>query len=271
MTRITLLAGAALVALAPQAMAGEAWDDVRQALFGDDYMTPAADLIAIDAPYRTDSDARTQIAATVSAPPGRQLESVMVILDENPMPVSAVFTMRRPLERFFFDVTMRINGPTPLHIVARTTEGQMLVAEAFVKTSGQGACSAPPGTDPKEALADLGQMTLDITDFAEPVSLASKLNPSAPHDKKLDLGIRHPSHSGLQMDQISLLFIPTRYVDSLDIDLDGQDFVDVTGSISLSENPHLTLGVPGDTHEVDVELTDTGGAVTHAHKAVTGF
>lgn len=272
--------GAAMV-LAVMAGPGVAlepsWPDLRDALYGDQYLTDAGGLISIDAPYRSDMDARTQIGATVAAPLGRLLKSVTVILDENPMPVSAVFTFDQPVPQFFFDVTMRVNGPTPLHVIAKTTEGQLLVAESFVKTSGQGACSAPPGTDPALALATLGNMVIDITEIERPAqllktstALQSNTNRQS-YNKKMDLDIQHPSNSGMQKDQISLLFIQARYVDQIEIDLDGAGFVDVTGSISLSENPKLSLSVPGSTRSVDVKMIDTDGTVSTAHKSVTGF
>ena len=73
------------------------------------------------------------------------------------------------------------------------------------------------------------------------------------------------------MDQISLLFIPMRYVEDLEIDLDGAGYVGVTGSISLSENPRLGVSIPARTRSVDVTLTDTSGTVTHAHKSLAGY
>lgn len=253
-------------------MAAEAsWPDLKQNLYEDRALIPAGDLIRIDAPYRTADDARTQISATIDAPAARMLNSVTLILDENPMPVSAVFNFDRPVPRFFFDVTMRVNGPTPLHVVAETTDGQLFVAETFVKTSGLGACSAPPGTDPDLALATLGEMNIEIAKLQAATSISDQLSALANTEKQVDLDISHPSHSGLQMDQISLLFIPMRYVDKVEIDLDNQRFVDVTGSISLSENPRLSLSVPGHTQHVGVTMTDTDGTVAKAEKHVAGF
>ncbi|MGR3269534.1 quinoprotein dehydrogenase-associated SoxYZ-like carrier [Thalassococcus profundi] len=271
--RLTALTLPVLLALAaPPAFAVEdsTWTDLAAQLYGDRELLDGKDVIAIDAPYRTDNDPRTQVAAQVAAPPGRMLGKVTLILDENPMPVSAVFEMDRPQERFFFDVTMRVNGPTPLHVVAETTDGQLYVAEAFVKTSGTGACAAPPGTDPELALATLGNMTIGIEETVGG-SASEKLSALSLRQRRLDLDISHPSHSGMQMDQISLLFIPMRYVENVEIDLDGAGYVDMTGSISLSENPQVSLSVPGQTQQVDVTMTDTDGTVTHASKTLPGY
>ncbi|MBS8225305.1 quinoprotein dehydrogenase-associated SoxYZ-like carrier [Vannielia litorea] len=258
----------AFAVLAAPALALEpAWPDLEAALYEGRTLLPGDDVIAIDAPYRTFDDARTLIAAQVAAPEGRLLSSVTVILDENPMPVSAVFNFRQPLPRFTFEATFRINGPTPMHMVAETTDGALWMVETFVKTSGQGACAAPPGTDPEEALATLGNMEIALA--PDPTGSAlDRLGALAHGEKQVDIDVMHPSHSGMQMDQISLLFIPMRYVESLDVELDGAGYVDITGSISLSENPSVSLSVPRAAGHVGVTMTDTDGTVTHAERAL---
>ncbi|MBN9888239.1 quinoprotein dehydrogenase-associated SoxYZ-like carrier [Salipiger abyssi] len=252
------------------AWAGEAWDSVRYQLYGERVLLDGAGVIALDAPYRTDNDARTRIAAQIAAPTGGRIGKVTVVLDENPMPVSAVFVLNQPQPRFFFDTTLRINGPTPVHVVAEMTDGRLFVTEAFVKTSGQGACAAPPGTDPEAALATLGDMVLSVGDTL-PGGAAARLAGLAERLRRLDVDISHPSHSGMQMDQITLLFIPMRYVERVEIDTDAGGYVEMTGSISLSENPQVSLSVPGATRSVDVTMTDTKGTVTAAHKDLAGF
>ena len=247
------------------------WPELSAEIFGQRMLLDGADVIAVDAPYRTGDDARTQIAARIAAPEDTTLAKVSLILDENPMPLSAVFAFDEPLPRFFFDVTMRVNGPTPVHVVAEMSDGRTFVAETFVKTSGLGACAAPPGTDPEEALASLGQMEIGVGElpFGEgPGDLLAALE--AP-DMKVDVTVSHPSHSGMQMDQISLLYIPMRYVERLDVDLDGAGYVDMTGSISLSENPTVSLSVPKATQSVDVTMTDTEGSESRAHLDLPGY
>ncbi|WP_323772467.1 quinoprotein dehydrogenase-associated SoxYZ-like carrier [Antarctobacter sp.] len=260
------LLSTALICAALPGFAGEGWDAVTAQLFPDRALLDGTDMISIDAPYRTENDARTQIAAMIHAPQGLLLDKITLVLDENPMPVSAVFALDVPQPGFFFDVTMRINGPTPLHVIAETTDGRVWVKEGHVKTSGTGACAAPPGTDPAAALATLGDMGLEVARLSpgSGLGLSARL-------RQLDVDISHPSHSGMQMDQITLLYIPMRYVENLDIVLDGAGYVDMTGSISLSENPRVGLSVPSKTRSVDVTLTDTKGTVTHAHKDLAAF
>lgn len=246
------------------------WDSIKSQLYGERFLLDGRNVIAIDAPYRTYDDARTELAAQVVAPEGTQISKVTVVLDDNPMPVSAVFDLDRPLPSFYFDITMRVNGPTPLHVLAETSDGRVFVAESFVKTSGQGACAAPPGTDPELALATLGEMSIQMAG-AVPGVATGKLQSLAARLSRMDVDVSHPSHSGMQMDQISLLFIPMRYVENIDVDLDGKGYVEMTGSISLSENPRVGISVPSRSQEVDVTMTDTDGTLTKAHKKLAGF
>lgn len=272
--RYAVILAAAIGFSTPALAAQDAvWPDLSENLYGDRTLLNGDRHISIDAPYRTKDDARTQIAAEIAAPEGTELASVTLILDDNPMPVSAVFEFDRPLPRFFFDVTMRVNGPTPLHVVAEMTDGRLFVSETFVKTSGLGACSAPPGTDPDLALANLGKMTIEVDSLSRSGNGAAGdlLASLTAREMQLDVDISHPSHSGMQMDQISLLYIPLRYVESVEIDLDGGGYVDLTGSISLSENPTVSLSVPSTTQSVDITMTDTDGTVTQAHKDLPGF
>ncbi|MDD9717427.1 quinoprotein dehydrogenase-associated SoxYZ-like carrier [Dinoroseobacter sp. PD6] len=270
MTRLTLTTALLCCTALPALAGAEAWDDIRAALYGDRLLLDGAKVIAIDAPYRTPDDARTDLAAQIIPPLGTEVSKVWVVLDENPMPVSAVFELKDPQPSFFFDVTMRVNGPTPLHVVAETSDGRLFVQESFVKTSGTGACAAPPGTDPIAALTSLGEIDVSLGSAlpgiaeGELISFASRLS-------RMDVDISHPSHSGMQRDQISLLFIPMRYVESVDIDLDESRFVEMTGSISLSENPRVGLSIPSSSRSVDVTMTDTDGTVSKLHQKLAGY
>lgn len=271
MRKTAILAALLCATSMPVLAANESWENIREMLYADRTLLNGDRLIAIDAPFRTFEDSRTQLAAQIVAPKDTTISKVTVVLDENPMPVSAVFDMDVPQTSFFFDITMRINGPTPLHVISETTDGRVFVSETFVKTSGQGACSAPPGTDPEAALASLGEISIHVASLPPSAGDATAMSRLTDRMNRMDVDLSHPSHSGMQMDQISLLFIPMRYVEQVEIDLDGAGYVDLTGSISLSENPQVSLSVPTRAQSVDVTMTDTSGTVSHVHKKLAGF
>jgi sulfur-oxidizing protein SoxY len=164
--RIRLVAAFAAVMLAGAATSGDAqaetWDELRTEVFGEAVPTINGDVISLHTPYRTFTDPRTDVGARVVAPFGEFIQKVSLIIDENPMPVSAVFEMAEPQREFAFSTTMRINGPSMVRVIAETDRGNFYMQEAFLKTSGVGACAAPPGTDPIEALATMRTMNFKL-------------------------------------------------------------------------------------------------------------
>ena len=264
---LAMLATAGLSALVTlPATAEEAWCELRPALYGDRTIAPAGGVVALIAPYRSMYDLRAPLGALVRAPAGALIRSVSLIIDNNPMPVSAVFEMAGPRAAFAFTADMRLNGPTPVRVVVETDAGDLYMAERYVKTSGVGACAAPPGTDPVVALETLGRMQLALARPAAEgalsriVSLAADMRQSQATASRARLTISHPGHSGMQMDQISLLYIPARYLQKLEVSVDDGPVFTMTGSISISENPSLTFNLPLGGSSLKVRLTDSDGA-----------
>ncbi len=265
--RIATLAAFGLCALAaPAAFAQDAWSDLRPALYEDRDLNAGGDLVALTAPYRSMDDARAPLGVSVEAPAGELIRKVSLIIDNNPMPVSAVFDLAEPLDKFSFASTMRMNGPSPVRVVMETSSGALYMSEVYVKTSALGACGAPPNTDPAVALKTLGRMSLEMVDAGTPVMAQVAALTAAPEQSmraaapQARLSIMHPSHSGMQMDQISLLYLPARYVDTIAVEADDRPLFTMTGSISLSENPELTFDVPADASSLTVRMTDTENA-----------
>ena len=266
------LAAALFGLIAAPALAGDAWSDLRPELYGKAVPLETPGIVSLAAPYRTHNDPRTTLGADIRAPLGEFISKVWLIIDENPMPVAAVIEMAEPVRDFRFSGSMRINGPTPVRAVVETDRGNLYMQEKFIKTSGVGACAAPPGTDPELALKTLGQMNLDVVTGPETDGLAATLvagagGKTAPATRfpdlagrVVELSIRHPSHSGMQMDQISLLYIPVRYVETVEVSADGRPYLTMTGSISLSEDPAIRFSVPESAARLDVRLKDTDGA-----------
>jgi len=253
------------------ALGSDAWDEIRPELFGERNIESAGNIVSLETPYRAKDDAEVPIVAKAEFLDGRTVRSLSIIIDDNPMPVSAVFDMEAPESEFGVLANMRINGPTPVRVVVEASDGSLYMTEKFVKTSGQGACAAPPISGVDAALASLGKMKLfpaledeKSTSMVaaltqpSPVVLSSKSEP-----KRVRLEMKHPSHSGMQMDQISLLYILARYVETVEVWTDEEKLFTMTGSISLSEDPELefTYSTPG-VENIRVRMTDTDETVS---------
>ena len=72
--------------------------------------------------------------------------------------------------------------------------------------------------------------------------------------------VRHPNYSGMQMDQISRLYIPADFVQVLRIWQGDQLMLTVKGGISISENPAFRFSFrPTEARTFGVEAADTEG------------
>ena len=72
--------------------------------------------------------------------------------------------------------------------------------------------------------------------------------------------IRHPNYSGLQRDQVTQLFVPAHFIDTLEVRQGDELLFTLTGGISISENPVFRFsyddnGAPA----LQVRATDTEG------------
>lgn len=72
--------------------------------------------------------------------------------------------------------------------------------------------------------------------------------------------IRHPNYSGLQRDQVSLMMIPARFIDRLEVTQGEELLFSMTGGISISEDPVFTFRYRDNgAGEVTVRAVDTEG------------
>lgn len=269
---LTVSLVASLALFSAPALADSAWDEIRAELYGEREIFSAEDVVTLTAPYRAKDDREVPIAATARFVDGRTVKSVSIIIDGNPMPVSAVFDLETPEQSFAVTANMRINGPTPVRVVVEADDGELYMTADFVKTSGLGACAAPPISGVEVAMATLGNMTLTRkgTEKSEPESIIASLtkapvssSSSRAEPKNARLEIKHPSHSGMQMDQITLLYILARYVETVEVWTDDDKLFTMTGSISLSEDPEIEFSYSNpDVQEIRVRMTDTEETVS---------
>lgn len=211
------------------------WADLQAEIYGDREVLPAGAALTITAPVRATDDRRVPVEIAAETVDGSLIRSVSLIIDENPMPVSAVFEFERPHRAFRVAADMRLNGPTPVRAVIETVDGRLMMAETFVKTSGLGACAAPPVGDPEQAIASIGEM--QAVEQSPIVRLGAE-----PRTVRLEMS--HPQHTGMQMDQITLHYILARYIEEVDVWAGDEKLFHLTGSISLSEDPAITFEVP---------------------------
>ena len=246
-----------LLCLALPAFAeGSVWTELKPLIYQDRPLLDGRGLVQFQAPIRAEDQRHMQVSAQAAFKDGRKVKSLTFIIDENPAPVSARFNFGAAgRDKVDLGLTLRLDGPSEMHVVAEASDGQLYVVGQLIKASGAGVCAATPMGDQKEALDALGTMTLtDISEKAPANANATQLK------RRARLDIRHPSNSGLQMNQITLLYLPMRAVNAVEVKQGDEPLFEMQGSISLSEDPRIDFSyqLNGASH-LKAHIEDTSG------------
>lgn len=235
-----LLNGAAAQTVAPP----DPWPDLVRDLFQSRAMTND-EVVTLEAP------ARAEDAAIV--PMTLRLKSVGVrtatlVIDQNPMPMAASFVFGDKAGVGYVATRVRVNSYTNVHVVSETQDEGLHSQVKFVKAAG--GCSAPAVKNLDEAAAHIGQMKY------------REFKSEEPGRREAQIMIRHPNNSGMQMDQLTHLYIPAHYVDRVEV-RQGEDLIfSMEGGISLSEDPNFRFSYSSNgAKTISVEAHDTKGNV----------
>lgn len=229
------------------------WDELKGNVFADRAIADAGNLMTMDAPKRAEDAAIVPIDLHFK-PDGEAnaIKSVTLIIDENPSPVAAVFKFGPGAAISHLSTRIRVNAYSYVRAIAETQDGKLHMTQAFVKASG--GCSAPAVGDQDEAMASLGKMKLKVFSVTE--QKAAPMTKAA----EVQLMIRHPNNSGLQMDQITRYYVPARFVHEMTISQGDRLILSMEGGISISEDPNFRFAFDAvSDKEIDVAISDTDG------------
>jgi sulfur-oxidizing protein SoxY len=223
----SMLSTGLLVAAGGKARAYEdAWPDLQEALFPGKTLADGGAFIKITAPERAYDAATVPISIDFDASQmqGISVRTMTLVIDKNPAPVAAVFHYPEDTVNPSIGTRVRVNEYTNIHAVVEAADGRLFLATVFVKAAG--GCSAPASKSVADAAAHLGDLKLKVPKEA-----------AADRPSKLELLIRHPNFTGMQMDQITRNYVPADFVQNVSISHDGKLVLSIEGNISLSENP----------------------------------
>lgn len=232
------------------------WPGLVQDIFNSRPMSDGSDVISIEMPYRAEDAAIVPVTLRSKLAPDdtRRLRSITLVIDENPAPMAARFELGPDARVSEISTRVRVNSYTNVHAVAELSDGKLYMVKTYVKASG--GCSAPAGKNIEEAKARIGQMK--YRQFAR-----AEDGPSN-GTREAQVMIGHPNNSGLQMDQITHLYIPAFFVDKLELWQDDSPVLSVEGGISISEDPNIRFTyVSNGAKTFRAEARDTSG---HAFK-----
>lgn len=251
---LLLAAGVAMLPAAQGQMTpapDERWNGgLKTAFFGDRHIVESDDVISLQAPKRAEDAAvvpisvRAQIAQTEQ----RYIKTISLIIDKNPAPLGGVFHFTPKSGSADLALRVRINEYTMVRAIAETNDGALHMSSRFVKASG--GCSAPVGTDLDAAMRRLGKIRFRTDTTA-----------SLTEPMRVQLAISHPNITGLQMDQVSHLYMPAHFIKEVSVTFNGERVFAAETDISISENPNFGFYfVPRAAGVLYAEAVDTQGA-----------
>jgi sulfur-oxidizing protein SoxY len=251
--RLVISAAVALGAAGRRATAQSAsnddpWPSLAAQIFDGHPVEDGTAIIGIDAPDRAEDAAIVpisihdlQLAGAAPATIGMTL-----VIDQNPSPLAATFTLGPNSGIRSISTRIRVDSYTNIHAVAQTADGRLHAVRRFVKAAG--GCSAPAAKQEADAIP-LG--TMRFRQFAPD-----------PDTRQLQIMVRHPNYSGMQMDQVSRLYVPAHFVSSLQIWQGDELLISIESGISISENPTFRFDYrPNGASEFRAEVKDSQGRV----------
>lgn len=230
------------------------WSGLVGDIFNNRAMNDGAGVIAIEMPYRAEDAAIVPVTLRATLPPGdtRHVLAITLVIDQNPAPMAARFELGRDSSVSEISTRVRVNNYTDVHAIAELSDGKLYMTKTYVKASG--GCSAPASKNTDGAKSKLGQMR-----FRQFAKSGEGLTSGG---REAQIMIGHPNNSGLQMDQVTHLYIPPFFVNEIRLWQDDSLVLAIKGGISISEDPNIRLTyIPNGAKRFRVEAKDTEGHV----------
>jgi sulfur-oxidizing protein SoxY len=230
----------------------ETWLTLKSEIFGDLELNDGVDVLALETPARAEDAALVPLTVRtiLAAEDPRSLAALTIVIDENPAPVAARFVIGNRSGVTMISTRVRVDTYSYIHAVAKLSDGKLYVLKNFVKATG--GCSAPAVKNADAADAALGQ--LKLRQFH---TLGRDLRANLP---EAQVQVHHPNYSGMQMDQITRLYIPANFVSDLKVFRDSDLLFSMDGGISISENPNLRFDYSAlGAQKLRVEVQDSSG------------
>ena len=231
--------------LSARAETPDVWPEISRDLFPGRSVGVDQTAIALEAPARAEDAAIVPMTLRLK---DEGVRRATLVIDQNPMPMAAAFTIGPGSGVTFIETRVRVNSYTNVHAVVEMGDGSLHAEVKFVKAAG--GCSAPAGKNMDDAQANLGKMKY------------REFKSQSPVRREAQIMIRHPNASGMQMDQVTHLYIPAHYVERVEVRQGADLIFSMEGGISLSEDPVFRFDYkPNGAKTISVEARDSKGAL----------
>jgi hypothetical protein len=137
---------------------------------------------------------------------------------------------------------LRVDEYSHVRVVSELSNGELHMDSRYVKTSG--GCSAPPNRDSPELIGKT------IFKLPGPPKMGAPTT--------ADLTVIHPNDTGFELNNVTVMYIPSYFVRTIEVSYAGRKIFDADLDFSISENPTWRFNfVPHAPGELRAEVADS--------------
>jgi sulfur-oxidizing protein SoxY len=220
------------------------WELLRGKLFGTRPVSAGSGRVQLIAPLRAPYGASVpvKIVSLLPQTPELYVKRMHVLVDKNPSPLAAVLELTPEIGQANFETRLRVDEYSHVRVVSELSNGELHMDSRYVKTSG--GCSAPPNRDSPELIGKT------IFRLPEPPTMGAPTT--------ADLTVIHPNDTGFELNNVTVMFIPSYFVRTIAVSYAGRKIFDADLDFSISENPTWRFNfVPHGPGELRAEVEDS--------------
>ena len=220
------------------------WELLRGRLFGARTIDAASGRVKLIAPLRAPYGASVpvKIVSQLAQTPALYVKRLHLLVDKNPSPLAATLELTPEVGQADFETRLRVDEYSHVRVVSELSNGELHMDSRYVKTSG--GCSAPPNRDSPELIGRT------IFKLPAPATIGA---PST-----ADLTVIHPNDTGFELNNVTVLYIPSYFVRTIAVSFAGRKVFDADLDFSISENPTWRFNfVPHEPGELRAEVADS--------------
>lgn len=224
------------------------WPVVKEAFFAQRDIQEV-DFLKIEAPRRAESGAQVPVTYSIdnAAVNGVVIKKLYVIVDANPIPLTATYHLTDMLGNFQMSTRVRFETDSFVHIVGETADGKLYMAKREIRAAG--GCGGTVDGDDAAIRAAAGKIKLKVE---EPIKIGSTVSTI--------FNIRHPMRTGLQRDLVSQGYVPAFYINKASFSYNGKPVMTIDVGVGTSEDPYFKFNfVPSEAGKLEVNATDNEG------------
>ncbi|MCG8378038.1 MAG: quinoprotein dehydrogenase-associated SoxYZ-like carrier [Proteobacteria bacterium] len=208
------------------------WPVIKQELFKSRAIIQDQNFVSLFIPDTVEDAAMVPVKIRLAANAVANAQQLYLIIDRNPDPYAMqvefkrAYTDKYEIGERLISTRVRLNEFSRVRAILETNDGNLFMSEKFAL--GSGGCSAPPATDPQQALNNLGE-----------IRFKTRRNDDIHKDwNETIIMIRHPNFSGMQPGTgKDSEIIPANYIEKVEVMQDEDPLLVIHSGISISENP----------------------------------